>query len=610
MTFIQVWLLPIALLVTATVVAFPLSRYMAWIMDGNYRPSGVFRWFEKRLDSGAQNWKQYLFSLLTFNTLMFVFCFLVLALQPYTPLNPRGLAMLAPSAIFNSVVSFMTNTDLQHYSGDQHLSNFSQIFFGIFNLFLSAAIGLAALTAIIRALRSDSSVGNFFVDIWRVLVYMFVPAAFIFGLIFITQGSPMTFQTSHDVTTVEAGAMGTTDTGEAKQQTVIVGPVAAFEAMKMLGTNGGGFYGMNSAHPFENPTGLSNFFNTLAMMIFPFALVLMFGRMLKRFRHSLVIFCVMLFMMAGTIVWSISFDTLKPNPGLTGQSVEQKFEVTSAATPGGKLTVSLPAVPSLPVEQHLGNLEGKEMRFGTSAGATFAALTTDVTCGAVNAESDSLNPIAALSPMAGMWFNCVYGGKGVGMINMLTFIIVGIFIAGMMVGRTPEYLGKKIGAREVTFAMIAILVHPVAILLPTGLFAATTWGLQAISNPGAHGFSQILYQFSSAAANNGSAFDGLGVTYGFWNATSPAPSAVAFDIAAGLVMLFARFLPIVAPMALAASLGAKKSSPFGLGTLRDDSTTFGFLLLGTVVIIGALLFLPAAVLGPVAEHFGPIPFGG
>ena len=608
--FIQIWLLPLALLVTATVVAFPLSRYMAWIMDGKYRPWPVFRWFEQRLDSGPQNWKQYIFSLLLFNTLMFIFGYLVLALQPWMPLNPDGKTLLAPSAIFNSVISFMTNTDLQHYSGDQHLSNFSQIFFGIFNLFLSAAIGLAALTAIIRALRSDSSCGNFFVDIWRVLVYMFVPTALLFGLIFLTQGSPMTLQTSHQVSTLESGAMGTTDTGEAKQQTIVVGPVAAFESMKMLGTNGGGFYGMNSAHPFENPTGLSNFFNTYAMMMFPFALVLMYGRMLRRFRHSLVIFSVMMIMMAGTIVWSIYFDALKPNPGLTGQAVEQKFEVPSAATPGGKLTMTLPAVPSLPVEQHLGNLEGKEMRFGTSAGATFDALTTDVTCGAVNAEEDSLNPIAGLSPMAGMWLNCVYGGKGVGMINMLTFIIVGIFVAGMMVGRTPEYLGKKIGAREVTLAMIAILIHPVMILWATGLFAGTTWGIQAISNPGAHGFSQILYQFSSASANNGSAFDGLGVTYGFWNSTSPAPSAVAFDIAAGLVMALSRFLPIIAPLAMAASLGAKKSSPFGLGTLRDDTTTFGILLLGTVFIIGALLFLPAAVLGPVAEHYGPIPFGG
>jgi K+-transporting ATPase ATPase A chain len=463
---------------------------------------------------------------------------------------------------------------------------------------------------IIRALRGQSTVGNFFVDIWRVVVYTFMPAALIFGFIFLTQGSPMTFQSSYQVSTLEPGAMGATDTGEAKQQTIVVGPVAAFESMKMLGTNGGGFYGMNSAHPFENPTGLSNFFNTWTMMIFPFALVFMFGHMLNKFRHSLVIFSVMMVMMAGTVVWSIYFDTLKPNPGITGQSVEQKFEIADAAAPDGKRTVILPSVPSLPVEQHLGNLEGKEMRFGTSAGATFDALTTDVTCGAVNAEMDSLNPVSALSPMAGMWLNCIYGGKGVGMINMLTFIIVGIFIAGMMVGRTPEYLGKKIGGREVVFAMIAILVHPVAILMPTGLFAATSWGLNAISNPGAHGFSQIVYQFSSAAANNGSAFDGLGVTYGFWNATSPAPSAVAFDIATALVIAFARFLPIIAPMAMAASLGAKKASPFGLGTLRDDTTTFGVLLLSTIVIVAALLFMPVAVLGPVAEHFGPIPFGG
>jgi K+-transporting ATPase ATPase A chain len=579
-------------------------------MDGKYRPLPVLGWFERRLDSGGQNWKQYVGSLLLFNAVMFVFGFLVLALQPWMPFNPDGKTIIAPSTIFHSVVSFMTNTDLQHYAGEQHLSNFSQIFFGIFNLFVSAAVGLSALTAIIRALRGDSSLGNFFVDMWRVLVYMFVPAAFVIGLLFITQGSPMTFQTSHQVSALEPGAMGTADDGQAKPQTIVVGPVAAFESMKMLGTNGGGFYGMNSAHPFENPTGLSNFFNTLSMMVFPFALVLMYGRMLGRFRHGLVIFTVMLILMTGTVVWAIYFDTLKPNPGLTAHPVAQTFEVPSANAPGGMQVVNLPAVPGLPVDQHLGNLEGKEMRFGTSAGATFDALTTDVTCGAVNAEEDSLNPVAALSPMVGMWLNCIFGGKGVGMINMLLYLIIGIFIAGQMVGRTPEYLGKKIGAREMKLATIALLVHPIMILVPTGLFAATQWGLQAISNSGPHGLSQILYQFSSASANNGSAFDGLGVTYGFWNAANPAPSAMAFDIATGIVIVISRFLPIIAPMAMAASLGAKKSSPFGLGTLRDDSVTFGFLLMGTVLIIGALLFLPVAALGPVAEHLGPFPFGG
>ena len=608
--FMQTWLPPFLLLLVATVIAFPLSKYMAWIMDGKYRPWRIFGWFEKRVNSGPQNWKQYTASLLIFNTVLFVFGFIVLSLQPWMPLNPRGLGMLAPTTIFHSVVSFMTNTDLQHYSGDQHLSNFSQIVWVISNLFLSAAIGLSALCAIIRALRSDGHLGNFFLDMWRAIIYMFVPAALIFAFIFMVQGSPMTYKSSYNVTTLEPAAMGTTDKGEAKQQTIVVGPVAAFESMKMLGTNGGGFFGMNASHPYENPTGLTNFINCLAMMIFPFALVLMYGRMLKRMRHSYVIFSVMLLLMAGTIFMSVYYDTLYPNPGLTAHPVARTYNIPSATAPGGKLAVTLPAVAGLPVDQHLGNLEGKEMRFGTSAGATYAAVTTDVTCGSINAEADSLHPMAGLSPMIGMWLNCVFGGKGVGMINMLIYVIVGIFVAGMMVGRTPEYLGKKIGAKEVKLAIVTLLIHPFLILLPTGLFAATNWGLAAVSNPGSHGLSQMLYQFSSASANNGSAFDGLGVVYGFANNPSPAPTAMAWDIAAGLVMLFGRYLPIVAPIAMAASLGAKTSAPFGLGTLRTDTVTFAILLLGTILIVGALLFLPVATLGPLAEHLGPIPFGG
>jgi K+-transporting ATPase ATPase A chain len=607
--FIQTWVLPLALLVTATVVAFPLSRYMAWIMEGKYRPLPVFRWIEKRLDSGPQNWKQYTVSLLLFNVLMFVYGYVVLAIQPWMPLNPGSKGAVFPTTIFQAVTSFMTNTDLQHYSGEQVLSNFSQIFFAIAMLFISAAVGLCALTAIIRALRGDSFLGNYFVDMWRTVVYMFVPIALVVSLVFIQQGSPMTFKSSVSVSALEPDAMGTTDKGEVKQQTITVGPIAAFESIKMLGTNGGGFTGMNSAHPFENPTGLSNFLNCLSMMIFPFALVLMYGRMLGRLRHALVVFAVMMTLMIGTILWSVYFDTLKPNPGLTAHSA-RTFAIPSATAPGGKRVVSQPAVPALPVDQHLGNLEGKELRFGTSAGATYAAVTVDVTCGAVNAEADSLNPIAGLSPMIGMWLNCIYGGKGVGMINMLIYVIIAIFIAGMMVGRTPEYLGKKIGAREMKLATLALLVHPFMILFPTGLFAATVWGLKAVSNPGAHGFSQMLYNFSSASANNGSAFDGLQVVYGLANNPNPNPEAIPWNIAAGLVMLFSRYLPIVAPIAMAAFLGEKRSSPFGLGTLRTDTVTFGILLLGTIVIVGALLFLPVAALGPVADHFGPIPFGG
>ena len=604
------WLLPITVIVLPIILAIPLSGFMARIMDGNYRTWPVFEWFEKRLDSGHQNWKQYTLALLIFNTVLYLFGYLVLSLQPWMPLNPRGLGMLSPSTIFNTVISFSTNTDIQHYSGDQSFSNFSQIFFCLPMFFLSAAIGLCALTAIIRAFRSDQHLGNFFVDMWRVVVYLFLPAAFLLSIVFLIQGMPMTFQSAYQVNTLEPAAMGTDNNNQPKQQTIVVGPLAAFVPMKMLGTNGGGFYGMNSAHPFENPTAGSNIATTSSFMLFPMALVLMYGRMLSRRRHSVVIFAVMLTLLVGTVLWTIYFDTHKPNPGLTAHPGPQNFEIASATAPGGKRVITLPAVAGLPVDQHLGNLEGKELRFGTSAGSTFAALTVDFTCGAVICEHDSLNPIAGLSPMFGMWVNCIFGGKGVGMVNMLLFLIIGIFVVGQMVGRTPEYLGKKIGPREVKLAMIALLVHPLVILMPTGLFAATNWGIKAESNPGPHGFSQIVYQFSSDSANNGSAFDGLGVTYGLNNNPSPAPEAVPWDIAAGFVIMFGRFLPIIAPIAMAAFLGMKKSSPFGLGTLRDDTFTFGCLLFGTIVIIGALLFLPAAALGPLADHFGPLPFGG
>ena len=604
------WTLPILLLAVTILLSIPLSRYFVWIMEGRYKAPRLLAWFEARLNSGEQDWKQYAVAMLVFNALLFVFGYLVLCLQPIAPLNPLGRGILAPSTIFNTVISFMTNTNLQHYSGDQHLSNFSQIFFILPNMFLSASVGFCALTAVIRAFRGQKMVGNYFVDMWRVVTYIYLPAALIIGVIFMHEGMPMTYESQQTVTTLEAGAMGTDDHGQAKPQNIIVGPVAAVIPIKMLGTNGGGFYGMNSAHPLENPTGLSNFVTTFAMMIFPFTLVLMYGRMLGRVRHSVVIYSVMLAMMIGLIAWTVEWDTLLPNPAFTGTAAARSYDVASAADPGGKRTISLPRMPSLPVEQHLGNLEGKELRFGTSAGAVFAAITTDVTCGAVNAELDSLHPIASLAPLTGMWLNCVFGGKGVGMINLLLFLIVGVFLAGQMVGRSPEYLGRKVGAREMKLAMIALLVHPIVILGPTGLFAATEWGTKAESNPGPHGFSQIVYQYSSSAANNGSAFDGLGVTYGLNSNPNPPPEAVPLDIGTGLVMLFGRYLSILAAMALAFYLGRKQVAPVSLGTMRDDTVTFGFLLFGTIVIIGALLFLPVAALGPLAEHLGPIPFGG
>jgi K+-transporting ATPase ATPase A chain len=322
-----------------------------------------------------------------------------------------------------------------------------------------------------------------------------------------------------------------------------------------------------------------------------------------------VIYSVMGVMLIGMIGWGIYWDTLKPNPGLTAHPTSEQFTLASATAAGGQ-QVALPAVAGLPVDQHLGNLESHELRFGTSACPLFAALTTAYTTGAVNCAHDSLNPMAGLSPFFGMWINAVFGGKGVGMINLLLFLIIGVFLAGQMVGRSPEYLGKKVGAREMKLAMLALLVHPILILGPAGLFASGDWGIKAENNPGPHGFSEIVYEFSSASANNGSGFEGLGDTYGFAASKTPAPESSAWDVATGLVMLFSRYLPIIAPIALAAGLGAKMAAPATIGTMRDDTFTFGGLLLGTILIIGALLFLPVAALGPLAEHLGPLPFGG
>jgi K+-transporting ATPase ATPase A chain len=604
------WLLPISLLVSMIVLSIPVSRYAAWIMEGEYHPPRFLRWFEERLDSGPMNWKQYTIALLVFNAALFVYGFVVLAIQPLAPLNPRGLGMLEPTTIFNTVASFMTNTNLQHYSGDVHFSNFSQLFFVIANMFLSASVGFCALAAIIRLFRGDEKIGNFFVDMWRVLIYMFLPVCLLIGVLFMQQGMPMTLKSAVQVSTLEPGAMGTTDDGQAKQQTIVVGPVAAVIPIKQIGTNGGGFYGANATHPFENPSAWTNWLTCLAMMLFPSSLVLMYGRMLRRMRHGVIIYAVMATMLVSMIGWAVYWDGLQPNPALTAHAAVDDYAIPSASSPTGSRPVPFPAVASLPVDQSFGNLEGAEVRFGTLAGGTFAALTTAFTTGAVNRAHDSMNPLAGLSPMVGMWLNCVFGGKGVGMINLLLFLIVGVFLAGQMVGRTPEYLSKKVGAREMKLAMIALLVHPIMILGPTGLFAATAWGTKAESNPAAHGFSEILYEFSSASANNGSGFEGLGDTYGFNDNPTPAPTSIPWDVATGLVMLLSRYLPIIAPIAMAASLGAKKKTPFTSGTMRDDTATFGFLVLGTVVIIGALLFLPVAALGPLAEHLGPIPFGG
>ncbi len=607
------WLLPLLIVATTVALSVPVGRYLANVMDGRYTPPAVFRWFERRLNTGPQNWKQYALGLLLFNTVMFVFGYLVLALQPVAPLNradsafPDGKGMLCPTTIFNTAVSFLTNTNLQHYSGEQHLSYFSQLVFVLWNMFTSAAVGFCALAAITRGLRGDPHMGNYYLDMWRVIVYVFVPASVVAGVFLTASGVPMTLEPSAEVRTVEPAAMGKTDDGSAKPQVVARGPVAAVLPIKHFGTNGGGFFGANSAHPFENPTSWSNFFECVSILVFPFSLVVMFGRMLRQERHAAVIYAAMMTLFLGMIGWAVYHDALRPNPAFAAHPE------TTIAVPGAPEKV-VPPLAALPVDSEgLGNTEGKELRFGPSAGPTFSAVTTAVTCGSVNCTHDSLNPLAGITPLVGMQLNCVFGGKGVGLVNMLVYLVTAVFLSGLMVGRTPEYLGKKVEAREMKLAMLALLIHPLLILGPTGLFAALDWGKQATNNPGAHGYSEVLYEFSSASANNGSGFEGLGDTYGFndpkKNLSPPAPYAPHWDLATGLVMLLGRFVPIVAPLALAGGLAAKKRVPFTAGTLRTDTVTFGFVLLGTVLLVGALLFLPALAPGPVAEHLGPIPFG-
>ncbi len=596
----SVWFLPILIVGTTIVLSIPVGLYLAWIMDGRYRAPGWLRWLEACLNSGPQNWKQYALSLLLFNTLMFVFGFLVLAVQPGAPLNPDEKGMLAPTTIFNTVASFLTNTNLQHYSGEAHLSYWSQVVFVVWNMFVSAAVGFCALAAIMRGLRGDAHMGNYYLDMWRAVAYVFIPASLIGGVLLMAGGVPMTFEKAATIQTLEPGAMGQSDDGTPKPQIIARGPVAAVLPIKHFGTNGGGFFGANSAHPFENPNAWTNYLECVSILIFPFSLVVLFGRMLGQMRHAAIIYGVMLMMFACMIGWAVHFDAQKPNPALVAHSERTKT----------KDGIDVAAVPALPVDQsNVGNLEGKELRFGVSAGATFSAVTTAVTCGSVNCMHDSLNPLAGLTPLTGMWLNCVFGGKGVGLVNLLVYLIVGVFLSGLMVGRTPEYLGKKVEAREMKLAMLALLVHPILILGPTGLFAALDWGTGATNNPGPHGFSEILYEFSSSSANNGSGFEGLADTYGLNDNKDPAPFAPHWDIATGLVMLLGRFIPILAPLALAGSLAVKKRTPFTSGTLRTDTLTFGFVILGTILLVGALLFMPAAVLGPVAEHLGPIPFG-
>jgi K+-transporting ATPase ATPase A chain len=544
------------ILAGTALLSWPLGSAMTWALNPPETEKGfrcgiesIIQRLGGKMIARQQDWKQYTLSMLLFNAVMFAVVFGVLSLQPLLPLNPDGKGSIEPSLIFHTVASFTSNTNFQHYAGEVTMSYFSQLFGLMWLQFLSAATGIAALAALARGLAGETGLGNFYSDLMRATFIILLPMAIVGAVILVFGGIVMTLDGAAVATTLE-GAV----------QTIARGPVAAFLAIKQLGTNGGGFFNPNSAHPFENATWFTNIVESVFIVLIPMACVWMFGRITRRMRHAAVVFAVM-----GTLL-------------VAAVGLANHFESAPA-----------PAFAGLPIES-VPNLEGKELRFGTPAGPTWAALTTGTSNGSVDAMHDSLNPLTGLVPMAGMWFNVTFGGVGVGMINMFLYIIVGVFISGMMVGRTPEYLGRKVETREMKFALLAILVHPFFILGGTALFAATPWGASTIHNPGFHGFSEILYEFSSLAANNGSAFAGLG------------DNTVPWNVAGGTVMLLARFIPIIFPLAIAGSLAAKKPAAETTGTLRTDTLLFGFVILGSVVLIGALLFMPVAVLGPIAEH--------
>jgi K+-transporting ATPase ATPase A chain len=551
-------ILLILLIVGGTaILSWPLGRYMKWAMDPEPRSddlAGRFtRLFESiggRISQQQQDWKQYMVALLIFNVVMFVVSFAFMALQQFLPLNPDGKEAVEGSLIFNTVASFTSNTNLQHYSGEATMSYLSQLCSLMWLQFVSAATGVAALAALARGLAGRKEMGNFFVDLQRASFLVLLPIALIVASLMVIGGMPMTMAGAAEATTLEG-----------VRQTIARGPVAAFLTIKQLGTNGGGFFGPNCTHPFENPTFWTNGLAMISIILIPMGSVWMFGRIIGRMRHAAVVFSVMLVLLLAKITGAVWFE----------QTPTQAFA-------------------NLPIEQNVGNLEGKEMRFGSTSGPLWAVLTTSTSNGSVGAMHDSLNPMAGLMPMIGMWLNATFGGVGVGMINMFIYIILGVFVAGMMVGRTPEYLNRQVEGFEVKLAVIALFAHAFFILGGTAIFAATPWGTETLNNTGAHGFSEILYEFSSSSANNGSGFEGLG------------DNTVPWNIATGIVMLLARYIPIILPLAIAGSLAAKKPTAQSAGTLGVEDSTFGVMLLATILFIGALTFFPMAALGPIAEH--------
>jgi K+-transporting ATPase ATPase A chain len=499
----------------------------------------------------GMTWKKYALSFLLTNIVLVAVGYVLLRLQKYLPFNPSGVGNMEETLAFNTIISFMTNTNLQHYSGESGLSYFTQMAVITMMMFTSAATGFSVAIAFVRGItRKGNTIGNFFEDFVKAHTRIFIPAAVLVTLLLVALQVPLTLNPTLTVTTLE-GAV----------QSIAIGPVAALESIKHLGTNGGGFFGVNSAHPFENPNPLTNIVEMLSMWVLPASLPYVFGRFANNRKQGWVVFSAMmtLFLLFLSLIY---FSELRGNP----------------------------AVNAMGIDASQGSMEGKEVRFGIPQSSLFSAVTTAATTGTVNNMHDTLTPLGGLGTLGQMMLNVVFGGKGVGLINMLMYAMLGVFLCGLMVGRTPEFLGRKLEPREMKLIAVAILAHPFIILVPTAIAFLTELGQGAITNPGSHGITQVLYEYTSSAANNGSGFEGLADNTPFWNMTT------------GMVMLLGRYVSMIAMLAVAGSLARKMWVPETIGTFRTDNKLFYGILIGTVLIIGALTFLPAIVLGPITEY--------
>ena len=551
-----------------TLLVKPLGGYMTRIFSGDrtllspvLRPIeiGLYKICGVREDE-EQHWVTYAVAMLFFSVAGFVSLYALQRLQDVLPFNPQGQSAVSPDLAFNTSISFVTNTNWQSYTPESTMSYLVQMAGLTVHNFLSAATGIALAVALIRgfARRSASTIGNFWVDMTRCVLYLLLPVSIVIGLFFVWQGVPQNLHAYTEITTLEGA-----------KQVIAQGPVASQEVIKMFGTNGGGFFNANSAHPFENPTALTNLIQILLIFSIGAALTNVFGCMVGNQRQGWAIFAIMgLLFLAGVLV------TYPVEAGGNPAFAAMHVDSASSALQAG------------------GNMEGKEVRFGIANSALFAVITTDASCGAVNTMHDSLLPLAGMIPMVNIMLGeIIFGGVGSGLYGMLAFAILAVFVAGLMVGRTPEYLGKKIEAKEVKMAMLAILILPLSILGFTALAVVIPAGTGALSNAGPHGFSEALYAYTSATGNNGSAFAGLSANVPFWNVTL------------GIACLIGRFLFIVPMMAIAGALAAKKIVPVSAGTFPTDGGLFVGLVIGTILIVGGLTFFPALALGPVVEHF-------